>query len=65
MFKDPVFLHSFADMQYTVINIVLVNGWRFCSAGCKGDAGPQFLRAGFFVPNLIGGLVLATSGGCV
>lgn len=61
MFSDPVFLHSFLlTLQYTVINIVLVNVVAFLlSLLVTSDTpGRNFLRAGFFVPNLIGGLVL-------
>jgi len=61
MFRDPVFLHSFLlTLQYTVINIVLVNVVAFLlSLLVTSDTpGRNFLRAGFFVPNLIGGLVL-------
>ena len=61
MFNDPVFLHSFLlTLQYTVINIVLVNVVAFLlSLLVTSDTpGRNFLRAGFFVPNLIGGLVL-------
>ena len=61
MFQDPVFLHSFLlTLQYTLINVVLVNLVAFglallVTGNLKGR---NFLRAGFFVPNLIGGIVL-------
>jgi raffinose/stachyose/melibiose transport system permease protein len=61
MFNDPVFLHSFLlTLQYTVINIVLVNVVAFLLSllVTSETPGRNFLRAGFFVPNLIGGLVL-------
>ena len=61
MFSDPIFLHSFLlTLQYTVINIALVNIVAFLlSLLVTSDTpGRNFLRVGFFVPNLIGGLVL-------
>ena len=61
MFKDPVFLHSFLlTLQYTVINIAFVNVVAFLLSllVTSETPGRNFLRAGFFVPNLIGGLVL-------
>jgi len=61
MFNDPIFLHSFLlTLQYTAINIVSVNVVAFLlSLLVTSDLpGRNFLRAGFFVPNLIGGLVL-------
>ena len=61
MFSDPIFLHSFLlTLQYTVINIALVNVVAFLlSLLVTSDTpGRNFLRVGFFVPNLIGGLVL-------
>ena len=61
MFNDPVFLHSFLlTLQYTAINIVLVNMVAFLLSLLVTSEMPgrNFLRSGFFVPNLIGGLVL-------
>lgn len=61
MFQDAVFLHSFLlTLQYTLINIVLVNVVAFGLALLVTSdlVGRNFLRAGFFVPNLIGGIVL-------
>lgn len=61
MFSDPLFLHSFlVTVEYTVINVILVNVVAFAlslmvTSNLKGR---NFLRAGFFVPNLIGGIVL-------
>ena len=61
MFSDPEFLHSFLlTLEYAVINIALVNLVAFglsllVTSNVKGR---NFLRAGFFVPNLIGGIVL-------
>jgi len=61
MFGDPIFLHSFLlTLQYTAINIALVNIVAFLLSLLVTSElpGRNFLRAGFFVPNLIGGLVL-------
>ena len=61
MFQDPLFLHSFmVTVEYTVINVILVNVVAFAlSLMVTGNLkGRNFLRAGFFVPNLIGGIVL-------
>ena len=61
MFSDPLFLHSFlVTVEYTVINVIFVNVVAFAlslmvTSNLKGR---NFLRAGFFVPNLIGGSVL-------
>ena len=61
MFQDPLFLHSFmVTVEYTVINVIFVNIVAFAlSLMVTGNLkGRNFLRAGFFVPNLIGGIVL-------
>ncbi len=61
MFSDPEFLHSFLlTLEYTLINIALVNVVAFSLSllVTSGVNGRNFLRAGFFVPNLIGGIVL-------
>jgi len=61
MFSDVVFLHSFIlTVEYTVINIVLVNVVAFGLSllVTSNVRGRNFLRSGFFVPNLIGGIVL-------
>ena len=61
MFSDPLFLHSFlVTVEYTVINVIFVNVVAFAlslmvTSNLKGR---NFLRAGLFVPNLIGGIVL-------
>ena len=61
MFSAPLFLHSFlVTVEYTVINVIFVNVVAFAlslmvTSNLKGR---NFLRAGFFVPNLIGGIVL-------
>lgn len=61
MFKEPQFIYSFLiTLLYTVINIVLVNiaGFLMSLLATSRVKGRNFYRAGFFVPNLIGGIVL-------
>ena len=61
MFKDPAFIWSvLMTVLFVVINMVLVNLVAFllallCTSGLKGDG---FFRAAYFLPNLIGGIVL-------
>lgn len=61
MFKDPAFLWSvLITFLFVAINMVLVNVVAFllallCTSGIKGDS---FFRAAYFLPNLIGGIVL-------
>jgi len=61
MFHQPQFIYSFMiTILYTAINVVLVNVVSFfLSLLVTGPARLRNLyRAGFFVPNLIGGIVL-------
>ena len=61
MFHQPQFLYSFfITAEYTLINVVMVNVVSFfLSLLVTGQARLKNLyRAGFFVPNLIGGIVL-------
>ncbi len=61
MFRSADFLHSFvATIAFTAINIILVNLVSFSlSLLATSDVRLRNLyRAGFFVPNLIGGIVL-------
>ncbi|NLW21081.1 MAG: sugar ABC transporter permease [Clostridiales bacterium] len=61
MFREPQFIYSFLiTLLYTVINIVLVNvaGFLMSLLATSRVKGRNFYRAGFFVPNLIGGIVL-------
>lgn len=61
MFADAEFMHSFLlTVEFTLINVVMVNVVAFAlSLLVTGDTpGKNFLRSGFFVPNLIGGIVL-------
>jgi raffinose/stachyose/melibiose transport system permease protein len=61
MFRERAFAYSFfITFLYTVINMVLVNVVGFalallCTTEIKGK---NFFRASFFLPNLIGGIVL-------
>jgi raffinose/stachyose/melibiose transport system permease protein len=61
VFKDITFLHSFLiTAVYTIMNIILLNVCAFSMAllvtGKLKFSG--IYRAGFFLPNLIGGLIL-------
>ncbi len=61
MFQSADYLYSFViTFMFTVINMLLVNGVGFalallCTSKIKGR---NFYRASFFLPNLIGGIVL-------
>lgn len=61
MFKKPDYLYSLViTFLYTVLNMITVNIAAFalallCTSKVKGR---NFYRAAFFIPNLIGGLVL-------
>ncbi len=61
MFKQSDYVYSFLiTLIYTVINMILVNVVGFvlalvCSSKMKGTS---FFRSAYFLPNLIGGLVL-------
>jgi len=60
-FKDPAFSHSFGiTVIYTLLNMVAINVAAFALAllvTSKIKLG-KFYRVGFFLPNLIGGLIL-------
>ncbi len=61
MFNSVEFLYSFLiTLLYTVINVVMVNVVAFLLALLVTSRvkGRNIYRAGFFVPNLIGGIVL-------
>lgn len=61
MFSQPQFLYSFMiTLLYTAINIVLVNvvGFLLSLLATSKARLRNLYRAGFFVPNLIGGIVL-------
>lgn len=61
MFKSNDYIYSFAvTFVFTVINMISVNVMAFvlallCTSKVKGK---NFYRAAFFIPNLIGGIVL-------
>ena len=61
MFTEKEYLYSFGiTFLYTIINMILVNVVAFllallCTSKVKGRS---FYRAAFFLPNLIGGIVL-------
>ncbi|MBR6442239.1 MAG: sugar ABC transporter permease [Clostridia bacterium] len=61
IFQEPGFLHSFlVTLLFTVLNIVTVNVVAFAISLLVTSEirGRNIYRAGFFVPNLIGGIVL-------
>ena len=61
IFQDAGFLHSFlVTLLFTVLNIITVNGVAFVISLLVTSEirGRNLYRAGFFVPNLIGGIVL-------
>ena len=61
MFKDASFIWSLVlTFLFVIVNMVLVNVVAFllallCTSGIKGQS---FFRAAYFLPNLIGGIVL-------
>lgn len=60
-FKDPAFIYSFIiTFVYTAINVVVVNGvaLAFALLVTSRLRLRNIYRVGFFVPNLIGGLIL-------
>jgi raffinose/stachyose/melibiose transport system permease protein len=61
MFSEPQFIYSFLiTLMYTVINVVFVNivGFGLALLVTSKLRLRNIYRAGFFVPNLIGGIVL-------
>ncbi len=61
IFQEPGFLHSFlVTLLFTVLNIITVNVVAFIISLLVTSEirGRNVYRAGFFVPNLIGGIVL-------
>ena len=61
IFKEPAFLHSFLiTVEFTILNVVLVNVVAFIISLLVTSEirGRNIYRAGFFIPNLIGGIVL-------
>jgi raffinose/stachyose/melibiose transport system permease protein len=60
-FKTPEYINSFlSTLVFTMINMLLVNLIAFCLSLLVTTKikGKNLYRAGFFVPNLIGGIVL-------
>lgn len=60
-FKDATFLHSVLfSALFTVVTVVLINVLAFTVALCltKKIKGTNLFRTIFFMPNLIGGIVL-------
>ncbi len=61
IFQEPGFLHSFlVTLLFTVLNIITVNVVAFIISLLVTSEirGRNLYRAGFFIPNLIGGIVL-------
>ena len=61
IFSEPGFLHSFlVTLLFTVLNIITVNVVAFVISLLVTSEirGRNVYRAGFFIPNLIGGIVL-------
>ena len=61
VFKDPTFLHSFwYTALFAIVSLVLINVLAFAVAYAltQGIKGSNLFRTVFFMPNLIGGIVL-------
>lgn len=61
VFQDKVFWKSFGlTLKYVLFTVILVNSVAFLLAFglTRGLKGQNIFRAGFFVPNLVGGIVL-------
>ncbi|CAM3042008.1 sugar ABC transporter permease [Paenibacillus sediminis] len=61
VFKDTEFWKSFGlTLKYVLFTVILINVIAFLLAYVltKGLKGQSFFRAGFFLPNLVGGIVL-------
>lgn len=59
--KDTTFLHSIGfSAIFTVVTVILINVLAFAVAMCltRGIKGTNIFRTVFFMPNLIGGIVL-------
>lgn len=60
-FQDPSFTHSFwYSALYAIVSLVLINVLAFAVAYAltQGIKGSNLFRTVFFMPNLIGGIVL-------
>ncbi len=65
IFRDGPFWHSLVlTVAYSAVSVILINFMAFVLAYLvtSGVKGQNFFRAGFFTPNLIGGLVLGPNG---
>ena len=63
IFREPAFLHAFlVTVEFTLFNVIAVNVVAFLMALLVTSEvkGRNLYRAGFFVPNLIGGIVLGS-----
>ena len=63
IFTEPGFLHAFlTTVKFTIFNVIAVNVVAFLMALLVTShvKGRNLYRAGFFVPNLIGGIVLGS-----
>ena len=63
IFSEPAFLHSFwVTAKFTVFNVISVNVVSFLLAllVTSQARGKNYYRAAYFVPNLIGGIVLGS-----
>ena len=63
IFTEPGFLHAFlTTVLFTIFNVIAVNVAAFLMAllVTSNVKGRNLYRAGFFVPNLIGGIVLGS-----
>lgn len=61
VFQDTVFWKSFLlTLKYVFVTVVLINAFAFLLAYVltSGLKGQSLFRAGFFIPNLVGGIVL-------
>ncbi|MDF9844753.1 MULTISPECIES: sugar ABC transporter permease [unclassified Paenibacillus] len=61
VFKDTVFWKTFGlTLKYVAFTVILVNAVAFLLAYglSRGIKGQNVFRAGFFIPNLVGGIVL-------
>lgn len=61
VFKDKVFWNSLVlTLKYVIVSVIFINVVAFLLAYVltSGIKGQNFYRAGFFTPNLIGGIIL-------
>lgn len=61
VFSDPTFMHAlWFTALFTIVSVLTINVFAFVIAMLltKGIKGTNFFRTVFFMPNLIGGIVL-------